>query len=32
MHKYYYYQLIVLKFTKLIECIIYPNSGFKIKR
>ena len=31
MHKYYYYQLMVLKFTKLIECIIYPNSGFKIK-
>lgn len=31
MHKYYYYQSSILKFTKLIESIIYPNSGFKIK-
>lgn len=31
MHKYYYYQSIVLKFTELIGYIIYPNSDFNVK-
>jgi len=31
MHKYYYYQSMVLKFTELIGYVIYHNSDFNVK-